>query len=122
MYTSEIRQTDHEGKAVSVPPDLLERVRKADEVLRDRIGSESEFEYTGRWVFPDPEKAMLSLQVKIPGEPETFTFSMSPNTLRQGAPEGFATQAIDKVLVQAGKALQARIDRRLRDLISGSEE
>jgi hypothetical protein len=121
MFNSEIHQTDHEGKPMSVSPSLLDRVHQTDKVLHARLGSGSNFEYTGRWVFPEPGKAMLSLQVKIPDEQETFTFSLSPNTL-SGDLEGYVGRAVQMVLDQANKTLQARIDRRLHNLLVSSSQ
>jgi hypothetical protein len=118
MYTSEIRQTDHDRKPVAISPALLDRVRRTDQALRAHVGAKSNFQYTGLWVFPEPDKAMFSLQVKIPSEPEAYTFSLPPNTLSQDDPEAFASQAVDMILVQAQKSLQASLARRLRELLT----
>ena len=117
MLTSEIRQTDQDGKPVSVSPQLLERVYKTDKAMHDRLGGDgSDFEYSAHWVFPEPEKAMLLMQVKIPNRPDIFSYPLPPNTLA-GDPEGFVGKAVDLVLSQAGKVLQSRIDKHLRNLI-----
>ena len=122
MFTSEIRQTDQEGKPIRVSPNLMARVQKADDIFRARLEeSESKFSYAAQWVFPEPEKTMLSLQVRIPNKPETFTYGLSPNALT-GDLEGFVGQAIQMVLGQANKDIQARIDRHLHNLLVSSSQ
>jgi hypothetical protein len=119
MYTSEIRETDHEGKPVAVSPALLARVRESDEDLRERVGTDPTLDYTGRWVFPEPEKALLSLTLRAPLVPDAFTVSLPFNPRN---PEWFSHQAVQCVLSQAGDTIQARIDRRLRDLRDSTPE
>ncbi len=95
-------------------------MREADEALRERLGSDSELQYTGRWVFSvDPEEAALSLQVTIPNESKVFAVILP---FDQQSTERFASRAVQSVLVQADKALQARINRRLHDLLISTAE
>jgi hypothetical protein len=119
MYTSEIRETDQEGKPVTVSPALFERVQRADEALRERLDTESGLRYAGRWTFPKSEEALLSLTVQIPNRPESYAVSLPFNP--QNA-EAFPRQAVQSVLRQAAKAIQARFDRRLHDLLVSSAE
>ena len=119
MYTSEIRETDNDGKPVAVAPVLLTQVRAADDALRERLDYDSELEYTGRWVFPEQGKAILSIQVRIPNEAEAFAVSL---LLNQQSAERFAGRAVQSVLIQADKALQARINRRLHNLLISTAE
>jgi hypothetical protein len=114
MYTSEIRETDLEGKPVTVSPSLLARVRETDEALREWLGTGFELEYTGRWTFPESEKAVLALQVRVPNEQETFSASIPLD--RRGT-DGFISRAVDTVLAQASKTISIRVRRQLHDLL-----
>ena len=76
MYTSEIRETDHEGKPVAVSPVLLAQVRAADDALREQLRDETKLEYAGVWKFPDPDRATLSVTLSVPNLPEAFAVSL----------------------------------------------
>ncbi len=119
MYTSEIRETDQEGNPVAVAPALLARVREANDALQERLDTDSGLEYTGRWVFPESEKALFSIQVRVPNQPETYATSL---LLNQYSADRVASRAVQSVLVMADRAIQSRIDRRLRDLRASTAE
>ena len=92
MYTSEIRETDHEGKPVAVSPALLARVHNTDEVLRSAWRQMPASSMSGGWVFPEPERgSSVPHTVRVPNEPEPFTV-FSPVSIRRRASSGFRTK------------------------------
>jgi hypothetical protein len=114
MYTSEIRETDQDGKPIAISPTLLAHVRATDEALREWLGTGFELEYAGRWMFPEEEKAVLALQVRVPNESEPFTSSIP---FDQRGTDRFIARAVDTVLAQAQKTISVRVRRQLHDLI-----
>jgi hypothetical protein len=113
MYTSEIRETDADGRVVVVSPALLARVREADAALREWLRDEFALDYAGRWSFPEAERAALDFQVRLTDR-EAYTVSLP---FDRQPPDGFAGRAVDAVLARARGAVSARLRNRVRDLI-----
>ncbi len=119
MYTSEIRETDNDGKPVAVAPVLLTQVRAADDALRERLQDETKLEYAGVWKFPDPDRATLSLTVRVPVLPESFAVLLPFDPRRA---EGFPSSAVRSVLRHASETNQAQLSRQIRELVASTTE
>ncbi|QJW98331.1 hypothetical protein [Frigoriglobus tundricola] len=119
MYTSEIRETDPEGKPVTVSPALLARVRETDDALRERLRKETKLEYAGRWTFPDPDRATFALTLSLPSISESFAVSLPYDP--RGA-ERFPHRAVQAVLRHASEANQVKLSRQIRDLVASTIE
>jgi hypothetical protein len=119
MYTSEIRETDAEGRPVAVSPELLARVRAADDALRERLSIHERLEYTGRWNFPDIGRAQLALAVRVPNEPEPFAVSLP---FARDDTDLFSMRAVHSVLRHASDVIQEQLSRGVRKLLAADVE
>jgi hypothetical protein len=117
MYTSEIRETDQEGKPVAVSPALLAQVRKADDALREHLRDETKLEYAGLWSFPDPNRATLALTLRVPILPEGFAVSVPFDPRRA---ERFPSNAVQTALRHASETNQAKLSRQIRELVAST--